>query len=249
MNTMEQSYPLKSYASYHRPVQDFGGRPSFARASQTSRQSSIPRKQIPTAHSDYTALTEPSSVSDFARTQSRTQPSRSSFLRWWLPEIFASILSVASLASIVIVLGHYNGQGLNDLNLPNSLTLNGIIAAIATLNRVALMVPVGSAMSQEAWLWFSSASQRGTCRSRFRDLNLSDDASRGAWGSLVFLFVARRRFVVTHLTRKRSWVQQVAGLFWSFFDDYIVGVRHVHPTASSHHKLSCHQPRCQSPAW
>jgi hypothetical protein len=197
---MEQSYPLKSYDSYHHPIQDFSSRSSSARASQISPQFSIPRKPIPTVHSDYAALIDPSSVSDFAQTQSRTQPSRSSFLRWWLPEIFASILSVVSLLSIVIVLRHYDGQGLNDLNLPKSITLNGLIAAIATLNRVALMVPVGSAMSQEVWLWFSSANQRETCQSRFRDLNLSDDASRGVWGSLVFLFVARRRCVLTYLT-------------------------------------------------
>ena len=128
-------------------------------------------------------------------TQSRRKHSRSSFFRWWLPEIIASILSIASLLSIVIVLRIYDGQSLNDLNLPYSLTLNGIIAVIATLNRVALMVPVGSAMSQEAWLWFSSVAHKDTCRSRFLDLDLSDAASRGAWGSLVFLFVARRRFV------------------------------------------------------
>jgi hypothetical protein len=94
----------------------------------------------------------------------------------------------------------YDGHSLNDLNLPYSLTLNGIVAVIATLNRVALMVSVGSAMSQEAWLWFSPVKQRQNCRSRLGDLELSDAASRGAWGSLVFLFVARRRYVLVYLT-------------------------------------------------
>jgi hypothetical protein len=61
------------------------------------------------------------------------------------------------------------------------------------------MVPVGSAMSQEVWLWFSSVAHKDTCPSRFLDLNISDAASRGAWGSLVFLFVARKRFVPTSL--------------------------------------------------
>ena len=161
-------------------------------ASQTSGHFSIGPTSIPTdldTDNGHTAL--------IASDASRTKPSRSSFLRWWFLEIVASIISVASLLSTVIVLRHYDGLNVNDLNLPSSITLNGIIAVIATLNRVALMVPVGSAMSQEAWLWFSSVAHKDTCRSRFLDLDLSDAASRGAWGSLVFLFVARRRFVPT----------------------------------------------------
>ena len=195
---MDNSYPLESYDSYHDQIQDSGGRPSAAYAPYPSRPFSIPRKAIPVGphqHSDYTALIDPtsSSASDYTPIRPGTKPSRSSFFRWWLPEICASIISVAALLSIIVVLRHYDGRALSDLNLPNSLTLNGIIAAIATVNRAALMVPVGSAMSQEAWLWFSSTNQVAPGRGRFKDLSLSDDASRGAWGSLVFLLAARRR--------------------------------------------------------
>jgi len=200
---MDHSYPLTSYDSYQDHVQDFDNRPIIAHASQTSRPFSIPRKPIshsPDTNTHYGALIDPPSASDFPETQSRRRYSRSSFLRWWLPEIFASILSIAALLSIVIVLRIYDGQSLNDLNLPYSLTLNGIIAVIATLNRVAFMVAVGSAMSQEAWLWVSPVNQRQNCRSRLGDIELSDAASRGVWGSLMFLFVARRRYVLAYLT-------------------------------------------------
>lgn len=204
---MDHSYPLTSYDSSQDHVQDFGNGPIIAHASQTSRPFSIPRKPIshsPDTNNHHGALIDPSSASDLPVTQSRRRQSRSSFFRWWLPEIIASILSIASLLSIVIVLRIYDGQSLNDLNLPYSLTLNGIIAVIATLNRVALMVPVGSAMSQEAWLWFSPVNQRQNCRSRLRDIELSDAACRGVWGSLTFLFVARRRYVLAYLTPSRS---------------------------------------------
>lgn len=200
---MDHSYPLQPYDSYHGHVQNFDDSQIVAHASQISRPFSIPRKPIsdsPHTNSDYTTLVDPYSTSDFPGTQSRTRHSRSSFLRWWLLEIFASILSIAALLSIVTVLRIYDGQSLNNLNLPYSLTLNGIVAVIATLNRVALMVSVGSAMSQEVWLWFSPVKQRQNCRSRLGDLELSDAASRGAWGSLVFLFVARRRYVLAYLT-------------------------------------------------
>lgn len=120
-----------------------------------------------------------------------SKPRESSFFRWWLFELLASVISIASLISLILVLRHYSGRGIQELDLPYSLTLNGIVAAISTVNRVALMVPVGAAMSQEAWLWFSQ--QKDICRSRLVDLEDSDAASRGAWGSFLFLCKARRR--------------------------------------------------------
>jgi hypothetical protein len=199
---MDSGYTLKPYRSFHTHVQNSNGHGrSLMETSQTNGHLQF-ENTIPDLDTDdgYTALIKSSSPS----VASPTKPARSSFLRWWFLEILASILSVASLLTIVIVLHRYDGLGLNDLNLPNSLTLNGIIAALATVNRVALMVPVGSAMSQEVWLWFSSAAHEDTCHSRLLDLNISDAASRGAWGSLMFLFVARRRFVPMSLILTRS---------------------------------------------
>ncbi|KAF2422356.1 hypothetical protein EJ08DRAFT_682680 [Tothia fuscella] len=111
--------------------------------------------------------------------------------RWWLLELIASILSIASLISIVALLRHHNGRGLGDVNLPKRLTLNGILAVISTLNRACLMVPVSAAMSQEAWLWFSAHDQNRHSSSRLGDLDLSDAASRGSRGSFIFLLSAR----------------------------------------------------------
>ena len=194
---MDSDYMLKPYGSFHTRIQNSDGHGrSIMKTSQPSDHFSISQTSIPAGldtDDGYTALIKPSFASDTFR----TKPSKSSLLRWWFPEILASIISVASFLSTVIVLRHYDGLGLNELNLPNSITLNGIIAVIASINRVALMAPVGSAMSQEVWLWFSSAAHKDNCRSRFIDLDISDAASRGAWGSLVFIFVARRRFVPT----------------------------------------------------
>jgi hypothetical protein len=196
---MDSGYTSQPDGSFHTRIQDSNGH--GRETSQTSSPFQF-ANTLPDQDTDdgYTTLIKSSSPSD----ASRTKPARNSFLRWWFQEILASIISVASLLSTVIVLLHYDGLGLNDLNLPHSLTLNGIIAAIATINRVALMVPVASAMSQEVWLWFSSVAHKGTCRSRFLDLDISDAASRGAWGSLVFLFVTRRRCVPTSLIPMRS---------------------------------------------
>lgn len=79
----------------------------------------------------------------------------SPWFRWWLPEIPASILSAILMGSLVGLLKMYDRRGLNDVDLPGSLTLNSLIALILELARVALMVPLGCAVNQEVWLWRS----------------------------------------------------------------------------------------------
>ncbi len=117
------------------------------------------------------------------------------WFRWWLPEILASILSVIAMGSLIILLTVYDRRGLKDIDLPGSLTLNGLIALISELARVALMVPVGSAVSQEVWLWLSRMRTGSIRRGQVQDLDISDAASRGAWGSFMFLLKAPRRYL------------------------------------------------------
>lgn len=62
-------------------------------------------------------------------------------LRWWLPEIFATVLSVASLVALIVLVWNYRGRSLDQLHLPASLTLDGLVAIISTINRAALIVP------------------------------------------------------------------------------------------------------------
>ena len=115
-------------------------------------------------------------------------------LRWWLPEIFATVLSLASLIALIVLVCVYRGHSIEQVQLPISLTLNGLVAMLSTINRAALMVPVGSVLSQEVWLWLSGSSNRSTHqRSRLRDLETSDNPSRGAWSSLIFLLSPKKR--------------------------------------------------------
>ena len=154
---MYNNYPLRTFDSSERVSQRQG---FLATAYDPLPTFSILRKPVPytSIDNDEAALINPSDPA--AAPGLRPQLHGTPFFRWWLPELFASALSIASLLALVIVLRTYNGRGINDLNLPTSLTLNGIVAAISTFNRVCLMVPVGAALSQEAWLWFSAAEHR-----------------------------------------------------------------------------------------
>lgn len=80
-------------------------------------------------------------------------------LAWWKPELFASFLSIASFVSIVVVLRIYDGVALTELNLPRSLTLNSVIAALATVDRACLMTPVCSALFQQMGLYLAKESE------------------------------------------------------------------------------------------
>jgi len=122
-----------------------------------------------------------------------------STLMWWIPELVASALSITSFCAIVGILYKFNGRLAADLHLPRFLTLNGLVAAIATVNRACLTTPVCSAMMQEMWIYFSDEASRTPCRSRLQDLEIFTEASNSAIGSIKFLAHARgRRYVAIH---------------------------------------------------
>jgi len=114
-------------------------------------------------------------------------------LRWWWPEVLAALCALSALAAIVGVAQHYRGHSIEAAGVPSGLRLNGLIALLSTITRAALLIPVASALSQDVWLWLSEGSRGSAGRGELRDLEISDDASRGAWGSLLLLRHFRRR--------------------------------------------------------
>ena len=114
-------------------------------------------------------------------------------LRWWLPDIFGALVAAASLVCTVIVLRTYQGRNLQDVHLPYHLNLTSVIAILATISRAALTLPLSSVLSQEYWLWLSSASKSLKSHPTLMDLVYSESASRGAFGSLCFIYKTKRR--------------------------------------------------------
>lgn len=113
---------------------------------------------------------------------------KTSIFGWWKYELLAHFISIGSIVALALVARHYEGRPLADINLPSSLQLSSIIAALSTVTRVALLVPVASAISQDSWLWLSIKRHKYNCQSRLKDLDVTDNASRGPWGSVRFLF-------------------------------------------------------------
>ncbi|KAF4816302.1 hypothetical protein CGCSCA5_v006645 [Colletotrichum siamense] len=96
------------------------------------------------------------------------------FLAWWQELIWCAI-SLISVCALYILLRHYDNRKLPDW--PSGLTLNTVIALLATVARSAFVIPVSEGLSQLKWLWYRK--QR-----TLKDFQDFDAASRGPWGSL-----------------------------------------------------------------
>ncbi|KAL7627276.1 hypothetical protein AAE478_001465 [Parahypoxylon ruwenzoriense] len=115
-----------------------------------------------------------------------------SVLRWWYLEIIGGLVALASLAAEVGILLRYDGKPA--ATWPSTvLTLNGLIAILATVCRAGFMLPVAASLSQARWIRFSGPGQRGY--HRLDDFQLFDEASRGSWGSAQLLW----RFKFAHI--------------------------------------------------
>lgn len=118
-----------------------------------------------------------------------------SYVKWWWPEVLALLCSLISFASIIGLAKHFRGHGLQRTGLPAGLTLNSLIALLATISRAALLIPVASALFQEAFIWLYMDRQRPSRDGQLRDLEVSHEAAQGAVGSLKLLRQLRRRSV------------------------------------------------------
>jgi len=186
---MSSPYRAESIAD-----EDSNESPSLRRFSRVSR-GSIGRSKYHADEQEDTPLL-PRGSRGVPQEQSIHPTSLTSTLTWWIPELVASILSVASFCGVVGVLLTFNGRAAADIHLPRYLTLNGLIAALATINRTCLTAPVCSAIMQEMWLYFASEAKRASSRSCLQDLSSYTEASSGAVGSIKFLAHARgRRYV------------------------------------------------------
>ncbi|CAI0648537.1 unnamed protein product [Colletotrichum noveboracense] len=111
-----------------------------------------------------------------------SQPAWSSALLAWLAEIIWCFVSIGSVVALVVVLNVFDDEQLPQW--PLGLTLNTLVAFLATLARAAFVIPVSESLSQLKWIWFRHPRM-------LKDFQDFDAASRGVWGSLLLLKTTR----------------------------------------------------------
>ncbi|KAJ5740281.1 hypothetical protein N7493_000153 [Penicillium malachiteum] len=105
---------------------------------------------------------------------------------YWSAEVLASFLCLSSFSILIVILHHYDG--ISATAWPSGdLTLNGLVAVLATMTRAALSALISSTLSQGKWLWFAGE-EDGQRKRRLRDIDVFDQASRGPLGSLMLLW-------------------------------------------------------------
>ncbi|KAK0391655.1 hypothetical protein NLU13_1154 [Sarocladium strictum] len=101
----------------------------------------------------------------------------------WALELVWCLLSVVLLMGLVMVLSTYDKQRLPEI--PLGITLNTIVAILATATRAVTVFLIGQGISQLKWNQYVGGHKPLT------NLQVFDEASRGPWGSLQMVFRTR----------------------------------------------------------
>ncbi|KAI1474230.1 hypothetical protein F4774DRAFT_342965 [Daldinia eschscholtzii] len=104
--------------------------------------------------------------------------------RAWKFQLLASLVCSSSLVGLAIIAANFSEHPLSDWPLA-FISINGIVAILTALLKGPLMVLIADSISQAKWLWFTREGQAGR---QLIDLELIDNASRGPWGSFIWLY-------------------------------------------------------------
>ncbi|CAH0050231.1 unnamed protein product [Clonostachys solani] len=126
-----------------------------------------------------TTITEPQSAR-------KERSLRHSFISW-APEIVWCFSAIVVFIALVILLQFFDHQLRPDL--PLGLTLNTLVALLATACRFMTAVPIEEGISQLKWNWMA------TRQRSLHDLYKFDQASRGPIGSMRLIPIMRGKFI------------------------------------------------------
>jgi hypothetical protein len=156
---------------------------------RTSSVSSIhhpPEEREATAdnHKSFDYTSQPLFTED-PTSSTTTKPQRKKSFDWngsWVWEIGGSVLGIISLALLIAFLAKINGTAYDHWQY--SISPNTVVSVITTIGKAAILVPVSACLSQLKW-------NRYRRPNRLSDLQALDEASRGAWGSIVLFWSMR----------------------------------------------------------
>ncbi|KAH9893042.1 hypothetical protein F4778DRAFT_749388 [Xylariomycetidae sp. FL2044] len=101
----------------------------------------------------------------------------------WTLEIVTIVIAFAAVGSIMGVLARFDGHALPEW--PFYITLNALIALLATITTATMSISLQNGISQLKWIRFKES------RAPLTDMETFDEASRGTWGALKLLIKAR----------------------------------------------------------
>lgn len=152
---------------------------------QAVRVDGAPTAQFQAQHPDWNsdhkstgsrAETRNSRLSSLAKLRNVRIPKKTGSWTW---EVVALLLAVGAVASIIALLARYDGRPLP--SWPYEITLNALIAVLTTIANAAMAFPLSSGLGQLKW----ERMKKGYAP--LADMEVLDEASRGAWGAVNML--------------------------------------------------------------
>ena len=110
------------------------------------------------------------------------------YLSWaedgWIAEIACVAIGILLIIALCVVLRNYDGEPAPRFGeaFGTALTLNTVVAIIATAAKASLLLPVAECVSQQKWFWFERDGRS------LEDMSTFDSASRGIWGGFELLW-------------------------------------------------------------
>lgn len=100
----------------------------------------------------------------------------------WTAETCSCIFALLSLIGLIIMLMAHQDRPLPDW--PQIVSINSIVSLFSMMIRAGVSMVLAEGISQSKWQWFRKAR-------KLEDMARFDSASRGAWGSVLFIFGLR----------------------------------------------------------
>jgi hypothetical protein len=177
--TNEEYKPSSPFQQDHQLREEFHDINITFEPMDTSSTNSSGHKKHATKWSSSTNTTVVPSETDGLRSGRKARLSQSGT---WTSEILALVVGFAAIAAIIGVLARYNGRALPEW--PYDITLNALIALLATIANATMSVSISSGLSQSKWIRFKNSARP------LSDIESFDEASRGSWGAIKLLATA-----------------------------------------------------------
>ncbi|KAM0817860.1 hypothetical protein AB5N19_03667 [Seiridium cardinale] len=134
------------------------------------------------------AETYPSKSRFSFRRTARNENNNTATSSWWWWELGSALLSLICISLVIAILVSAGNTPLE--SWPLAIQPNSLISVLTTIGKSAMVVVITSCISQLKWRYFQTQSHPLSHLQNF------DEASRGPWGSLVFLGGAKTRSAV-----------------------------------------------------
>lgn len=108
--------------------------------------------------------------------------------KYWIYELSSSLVSLLALAGLLTVLGSFNGHARP--NWPAYVSPNTMVAITTAILKASMMLSITEGISELKWQWFTKPQP-------LIEFSAFDSASRGPWGSFLFLFNFRKHLLAT----------------------------------------------------